>query len=186
MFRSGLGMLIKMALPDVQLHEASTLGEALSCAPAKIDVVLLDIKLNGSSGLDAIELLLRQWPASAILMLSSQDEPEIIRLAMARGAAGFVSKAETSSKIIESIQRVLLSHTSARPALGTRLERTLTPRQSEVLALLHKGYANKKIAQTLDLSENTVRRHVQAILEFFNSTSRAEAVFAAQKIGLVN
>jgi DNA-binding NarL/FixJ family response regulator len=185
MFRSGLGMLINMALPEATLFEASTLDEALSAPPARVDVVLLDIKLNGASGLDAIELLRRQWPTVAVLMLSSQDEPETIRLAMDRGAAGFVSKAETSKKIIENIQRVFLSHTSARQSPDAPPERRLTPRQSEVLQLLHKGYSNKKIAQALTLSENTVRRHVQGILEFFDSPSRAEAVFAAVKVGLV-
>jgi DNA-binding NarL/FixJ family response regulator len=65
------------------------------------------------------------------------------------------------------------------------VERGMTPRQSEILQLLHKGYTNKKIGFELTLSENTVRRHVQGILEFFDSTSRAEAVFAAQKIGLI-
>ena len=185
MFRSGLGMLINMALPEAKLYEASKLEEALTSPPSRVDVVLLDIKLNGSSGLDAIELLRRQWPGTAVLMLSSQDEPETIRLALSRGAAGFVSKAETSKKIIDSIKRVLLSHTSARQPLEMPTERGMTPRQSEILQLLHKGYTNKKIGLELTLSENTVRRHVQGILEYFDSTSRTEAVFAAQKIGLV-
>jgi DNA-binding NarL/FixJ family response regulator len=186
MFRSGLGMLINMALPDAKLYEASTWGEALANPPSRVDVVLLDIKLNGSSGLDAIELLRLQWPAAAVLMLSSQDEPETVRLALARGAAGFVSKAETSKKIIDSIQRVLLSHTSAVQPLEPRVERSLTSRQSEIIKLMHKGYANKKIGLEMSLSENTVRRHVQGILEFFDSTNRSEAVFAAQKIGLLD
>lgn len=186
MFRSGLGMLITMAMPEAQLYEASTLREAMVNRPSRVDVVLLDIKLRGSSGLDAIEWLRRQWPAAAVLMLSSQDEPDTIRLAMARGAAGFVSKAETAKKIIDSIQRVLLSHTSALQPLEIRVERSLTPRQSEIIKLMHKGYANKKIGLEMTLSENTVRRHVQGILEYFDCTNRAEAVFAAQKIGLLD
>ena len=185
MFRSGLGMLINMALPEARLYEASTLNEAMLAPPTQVDVVLLDIKLNGTSGLDAIDMLRQQWPTAAVLMLSSQDEPETVRLAMARGAAGFVSKAETSKKIIDSIQRVLLSHTSARQSPGLPEERKLTSRQSEVLQLLHKGHSNRKIADALALSENTVRRHVQGILEFFDCPSRAEAVFAAVKVGLV-
>jgi len=62
----------------------------------------------------------------------------------------------------------------------------MTPRQCEVLNLLHQGLSNKLIARQLSLSDNTVRRHVQDILEFFQVGSRAEAVFAARSQGLVN
>ena len=78
-----------------------------------------------------------------------------------------------------------MSHNGVHQPLKTQVERGLTPRQSEVLKLLHKGYTNKKIAQELTLSENTVRRHVQGILEFFDCKSRAEAVFAGKNMGLV-
>jgi DNA-binding NarL/FixJ family response regulator len=61
----------------------------------------------------------------------------------------------------------------------------LTPRQCEVLDLLHKGLSNKQIARQLSLSDNTVRRHVQDILEYFQVASRAEAVFAARNQGLL-
>ena len=110
-----------------------------------------------------------------------------VRLALARGAAGFVSKAQTAAKIIESIHLVLRGHISGpSPQAGDAGQQRLTPRQCEVLELLHQGLSNKLIARQLSLSDNTVRRHVQGILEYFQVSSRAEAVFAAQRQCLVD
>jgi len=187
MFRSGLSMVLSTALPEAKIFEAASLDEAVGSAPDSVDVVLLDIKLNGLSGLEGIALLKRKWPLVPILMLSSQDEPETVRMALARGAAGFVSKAETAEKIIETINLVLRGHFAGiSPEIRSAAPRCMTPRQCEVLNLLHQGLSNKLIARQLSLSDNTVRRHVQDILEFFQVGSRAEAVFAARSQGLVN
>lgn len=187
MFRSGLGMVLNSGMPNIAIFEASSLQEGISKAPEHIDIVLLDIKLNGLNGLEGIALLKRKWPQAPILMLSSQDEPETVRFALARGAAGFVSKAETAEKIVASIQQALRDgHSGTLPALLDAPQRHLTPRQCEVLDLLHQGLSNKLIARQLSLSENTVRKHVQDILEFFGVVSRAEAVFAARSQRMVD
>ena len=186
MFRAGLSLVISAAIPDANIVEAGSLDEAMSNTSDGIDVVLLDIKLNGLSGLECIALLKRRWPLTPILMLSSHDEPETVRLALARGADGFVSKAETAEKIVAAIHLVLLGHSPEfSPGASSSTPRRLTPRQCEVLNLLHQGLSNKLIARQLSLSDNTVRRHVQDILEFFQVGSRSEAVFAARRLVLV-
>jgi len=186
MFRSGISMVIRSALPGTKILEAASIHEATSHAPDQVDLVLLDIKLNGLSGMEGIALLQRQWPLTPILMLSSLDEPQTTRLALERGAAGFVSKAETAEKIIDAILLVLDGHfDKLSPADSSLAERRLTPRQCDVLDLLHQGLSNKLIARQLSLSNNTVRRHVQDILEFFQVVSRAEAVVAARQQGLI-
>lgn len=190
MFRAGLSMVIAMALPDAVLLQAGSLSDALATAPQDINVVLLDIKLNGSSGLDGIERLRQYWPTAPVLMLSSLDTPEIQALALSRGSAAFVSKAETAEHIVAMVRRALsgdLGGELGQPgrSSGMNIERPLTPRQREVLELLHQGFSNKLIARQLQLSENTVRRHVQGILEYFQVMSRAEAVFAARQMALV-
>ena len=149
-----------------------------------VQVVLLDIKLNGSNGLDGIARVRQRWPHAGVLMLSSQDTPETVRLARSLGASAFVSKAETAERIVEVIRQVLRGDLARDDASGAGVK-SLTPRQREVLELLHQGLANKLIARRLDLSENTVRRHVQDILEFFQVMNRSEAVFAARKLALV-
>ncbi len=186
MFRSGLNMVISMAMPQAVVSQAASVEEALSLATQTPHIVLLDIKLNGSSGLEGIASIQRQWPGVPVLMLSSQDEPETARLALARGAAAFVSKAETAEKIIDVIQQVLRGDmVGVNPQQNNPEERRLTPRQREVLELLHQGLSNKLIARKLALSDNTVRRHVQDILEYFHAVNRSEAIFAARQQALV-
>lgn len=184
-------MVLNASLPDSEVIEAGTLNEAMHGAPQKLDVILLDIKLPGLNGVDGIALLKRKWPQVPILVLSSQDEPETVRLALARGATGFISKAETADNIITLLHRILRGEVSAPLAQagcggdipGVLLH--LTPRQCEVLDLMCQGMSNKLIARQLNLSENTVRGHVQAILGFLQVSSRSEAAFAARRRGLV-
>lgn len=183
MFRSGIGMVLNTGFPGAEIIEADALEAALHTS-VPIDVILLDIKLNGLSGLEGIALLKRKWPLVPILVLSAQDDMETMRLALARGAIGFVSKAETVEKIVEAIQHAVSGQPIATPA-SSDTARGLTPRQCEVLDLLHQGMPTKTIARQLTLSENTVRRHVQAILLYFQVSTRAEAVFAAHRQGMV-
>lgn len=186
MFRSGLRLVLGAGIQNMELTEAGSLDEVMLCTLESFDVVLLDIKLPGLNGVEGIALIKRKWPLVPILMLSSQDEPETVRVALKRGAAGFISKAETAEKIVDSIKLILRGHFSGiSPVAGRSEHRRLTPRQCEVLNLLHQGLSNKLIARQLELSDNTVRRHVQDILEFFGVVSRAEAVCAALKQGLV-
>jgi DNA-binding NarL/FixJ family response regulator len=185
MFRAGLSMVVAMAIPEATIFEAASVNEALLTAPDNISTVLLDIKLNGSSGLEDIVLVKHKWPDAPVLMLSSLDEPETARLALARGAAAFVSKAESADNVIKVIQQLLRGDFPRMTVATSERDRRLTPRQREVIELLHIGLSNKLIARKLDLSENTVRRHVQDILEYFQVANRAEAVFAARQQSLV-
>ena len=187
MFRSGLNMVISMAMPQAAVLQAASVEEALRQVIRTPHIILLDIKLNGTSGLEGIARIKQQWPAAPVLMLSSQDEPETARLALARGAAAFVSKAETAEKIIEVIAQVLRGELAgSTPSKNNGEGRRLTPRQREVLELLHQGLSNKLIARKLVLSDNTVRRHVQDILEYFSAVNRSEAIFAARQQALVS
>ena len=185
MFRSGLNMVISMAMPLACVAQAASVEEALRAAVDAVDVVLLDIKLNGTSVLKGLASIKQHWPGAPVLMLSSQDEPETARLALARGAAIFVSKAETAEKIIDVIQQVLCGELTGSAALQSADERRLTPRKRKVLELLHQGLSNKLIARKLALSDNTVRRHVQDILEHFQVVNRSTSVFVARQQALV-
>ena len=185
MFRAGLSLVLNRAMPNTGIYQAASVDEAFNVTPEPVHLVLLDIKLNGSSGLEGIALIKRQWPAVPILMLSSHDEPEITRLALARGATAFMSKAETPEKIIDTIAQLLRGELpQAKPVVSSN-DKHLTPRQREVLELLHAGLTNKVIARKLALSDNTVRRHMQEILKYFQVATRAEAVFAARQQALV-
>jgi DNA-binding NarL/FixJ family response regulator len=192
MFRSGISMVLSAGMPGAEIFEASSLNDAIHSAPDMLDVMLLDIKMPGLNGVDGIALLKRKWPQVPVIVLSSQDEPETVRLALSRGAKKFISKADTADKIIDLINDVLHGDTKtpgSPVALGddkSDKHSHLTLRQCEVLELLCEGMSNKLIGRQLNLSENTVRGHVQGILEFLQVSSRSEAAFAARKRGLVS
>lgn len=186
-FRTGLRMLLGQHLAGAEIFEAASADAALQAAPEHLDAVLLDVRLVGLSGLESIALIRRRWPRVPIVMLSGEDDPQTVRQALDRGAAAFVPKARPAEDIVE-IVRLVLSGEWAAPAHpgADGPPSLLTPRQCEVLDLLHRGLSNKLIARQLAVSENTVRRHVQDILEHFGAASRAEAVFEARRRGLVN
>ncbi len=193
LFRCGLHMVLAAGIPGLEVAEAASLEEAMHCAMASPALVLLDVHLQGLNGIEGIALVKRKWPGAAVIMLSSQAEPQTIALALERGAATFVSKAATVDAIlgvIDQVRRGLPLPSAASPTAhtpGTDAPDTqrLTPRQCEVLDLMCQGLSNKVIGRRLDLSENTVRGHVQAILAALQVSSRSEAGFAARQRGLV-
>jgi len=186
LFRSGLKLVLLGGLPDALVLEAESLEQAVRQAGQPPSLVLLDIQLKGVNGLEGLGLLKQRWPGVPVVILSSSAEPETVRLALARGSAAFVSKAETAEKIIAVIEQTLGSKQKAAPqAIEETSRPRLTPRQCEVLDLLCEGLSNKVIAKRMDLSEFTVRGHVQAVLGLLGVQSRSQATFAARRVGLI-
>ena len=193
LFRTGLRMVLEAGLENLEMAEAGSLEEALRGTTEPPAVVLLDIKLQGLNGLEGIALLGRKWPQAAVVVLSSDSASPTVRLALERGAVAFVSKADSADNILAVIRQVLHGQpvtAAAHPppgAGGNVLARQLlTPRQCEVLDLLCQGLSNRVIGQRLNLSEHTVRGHVQALLAALQVSSRSEAGYAARRMGLVD
>ena len=181
-FRFGLSMALSTSIQEAKVFEADSISAAMLCTENHVDLVLLDIKLPGLSGMEGILLLKRQFLGAPILMISSQDDSETIRLAITSGAVGFISKLEPVENVVNKIQLVLCGqHSELASTSQSSLFKRLTPRQCEVLNLLHQGLQNKIIAHQLSLSESTVRLHVRNLLVFFNAKSRTEAVFTARR-----
>jgi DNA-binding NarL/FixJ family response regulator len=153
--------------------------------------VLLDIMLKGQSGIEGIDQIKRQWPDVPIIMVSSDAESQTIQRALARGACDFVSKEKSADSILEAVRKVLNLPEADTGMPGGPLPAELvdgsglTPRQLEVLELLCQGLTNKAIGRKLELSENTVRWHVQGILSLLKVANRSEAAFAARQRGLI-
>jgi DNA-binding NarL/FixJ family response regulator len=187
MFRAGMRLVIEAGLPGAEVLEAASMEQAARTSPPP-SLVLLDIQLQGVNGLDGLALLRQRWPQTPVIMLSSALEPEAVRLALARGAAAFVSKAETAEKMVHVIVEGLAGRLPPPAPEGAQADGgvppLLTPRQCEVLDLLCQGLSNKTIARRLELSEFTVRGHVQAVLNALGVTSRSQAAFAARSRGL--
>lgn len=190
LFRSGLRMVLASGLAAVEIGEMGSVEESIRLIPGAPDIVLLDIQLQGLNGLDGILLLQQRWPATVIVVLSSDDTSKARQRALELGALAFVSKSDSADNILALIERIHSGKltASSRPAAATGDEGRprLTPRQCEVLDLVCQGLSNKMIGRRLELSENTVRWHVQALLIALQASSRSEAAFLARRCGLVN
>jgi DNA-binding NarL/FixJ family response regulator len=187
LFRSGVSLVLSSALTDAVIVEADSLEQALKIDGVRPDLVLLDVQLQGVSGLEGITLLRKRWPQSKIVMVSAFDMSDTIDESVQRGALSFISKTERPDRLLELVQAALREPRSERVPSQTvsPLRPHLTPRQVEVLDLLSQGLSNKHIGRRLDLSENTVRGHVQAILAALSVSGRAEAAFAARRLGII-
>ena len=185
LYRTGLRAALSASMPNTEIFEAGSIDEAIRGTPDKLDVIVLDFRLPGLNGAEGIALLKRKWPLAPVLMLSSQNDPETVGLALERGAAGFASKGDTADNIVAAINRALRGQATAPPAGRDKPFLRLSPRQCEVLDLLCQGLPNKQIAQRLSLSDNTVRVHVQAIYAYLQVTSRSEAIVVARSRGLI-
>jgi DNA-binding NarL/FixJ family response regulator len=193
LFLSGLSLVLQAGLGDVRIKEASCLEQALRGHNEPPALVLLDIQLPGIDGIEGLRLLKNCWPQVPVIMLSSVTDPDIVSQALSGGAAAFVSKADTSKKIIQVICQTLgLPAPQPQPQpVDTELQNTyhkprLTQRQGEVLGLLCEGLSNKVVARRMNLSEFTVRGHVQAIFALMHVNSRSQALVVAQRCGLVS
>jgi len=192
MFRSGMRLLLLAGMNHVQVFEASSLEQALHLKLQTPDVILLDIQLQGVNGLHGMGMIKRQWPFTPVIMLSSIADPETIQASKQKGAVAFVSKSDTDKKIISIIEH-LFSNSSLdqvlsppdREELRTQASSQLTPRQYEVLDLLCEGLSNRAIAERMQVSEYTVRGHVQGLLAVLRVNSRSAALFKARKLGLL-
>ena len=192
-FRLGLRLLLCETFSAARVSEADSLEQAMEQTRQAPDLVLLDIKLPGLNGIEGTALLKARWPHTRIIILSSLEAPEAIDEALGYGAAGYLSKGESAERLLAGIRDIIdgpgapgkPGAPAATEAESEVASSRLTPRQRETLEMLCQGLSNKLIAKQLALAENTVRRHVQDILEHFQVDSRSEAVFAARRRGLI-
>ncbi len=193
LFRAGMRLMLSGSpLVRARILEAGNLAQALAL-PDAVDLVLLDIGLPGTGGIDGLSSIRQRWPEAAIVMLSAHDRPELVRQALEKGASGFVSKTAQPVHICQEVRRWLHQQgaaegsESAPPAVAQVIpdDDVLSPRQYDVLKLLAQGLSNKAIAYQMHLSENTIRNHVVAILRLFNVQTRTAAVMTAQQRGLL-
>jgi two-component system NarL family response regulator len=154
------------------------------------DVTLMDLRLPGIDGIEAIIKLRAISPNARVLVLTTYDGDEYIHRAIEAGAAGFLLKTVRREELIDAIRAVHQGRRSFPAQVASRLveygpRSDLTAREIEVLELVANGRSNKEIGRVLGISEGTVKGHVSAILTKLDASDRTSAVTVALKRGLI-
>ena len=188
-----------MAGSDVKIVGEATSGEEAVkvCKKAKPDVVLLDIRMQGKDGLLALEKIRAEMPAVRCVMLSTFDNPTYVARAVAGGAHDYMLKGCTRSELITSITGAAAGQLPMKAGEMRRVATTmanrvatadpdipLTQRETQVLRHMALGLSNKEIAQSLTISVETVKEHVQNILRKIAVSDRTQAAVWAVRRGV--
>jgi DNA-binding NarL/FixJ family response regulator len=153
-------------------------------------IVLMDLQLPGLSGVQATAAIRAAHPEARILVYSTFSHEDEILSALNAGAAGYVQKSSTREELLAALRSVAAGGTHLPTELAQRLENQrlrlhVTPREREVLELIASGQANKQIAASIGISEDTVKRHVTHILEKLGVNDRAQATAEAIRRGII-
>lgn len=202
--REGLRWMLREE-PDIDIvAEAANGGElleALGRHPGEVDIVLLDLRMPGLGGLDALERIVAPEAATcapAVVILSMHHEPFLVRRAIELGAAGYLLKSATRRDLIAALREVaagnsylhaevtgpLLDQVAGRAPPATTP--TLTARETEILTLVAAGSANKEVAAELGVAEETVKSALKDAFARLRAANRAEAVAKAIQLGLID
>lgn len=191
MVRMGMAGLLAME-PDIQVvAEAEDLEQAVArFSQHRPHITLLDVRMPGGSGLETLKRIKTIDPAARVVILSTYDLEEPMFLAHRSGACGYLLKSVRFDELVAAIRHVHAGGVCFPPALENHIAarartKPLTPREIETLDLLRRGFSNKDIGQVLEISENTAKFHVKAILAKLEVADRAEAVAAAFERGLL-
>ena len=197
-YRDGLAAAFAGS-PDVTVAAAvGSIAEACAAAAAqRPDVVLLDLGLPDGDGLSAIPMLLRGDPPPAVLVLTMNDDRDVVLDAVRAGAFGFLLKGAGRLEVVDAVRRAaaggavfspgaadVVMAAAARGRRNPADELGLTRRESDVLRLVAAGLGNPAIAVRLGVSAKTVRNQVSAVLTKLGVTSRTEAAERARRAGL--
>ncbi len=192
--RRALGTTLSQ-LGDVTVDEAGTLDEAVArvMAAPDLDLVVFDLRMPGSSGLQGLAQVRGIAPTVPVVVVTADENPRLALKALEQGASGFIPKTAPEAVLLAAIRLVLqggiyipsmvAEHAAHADGTGGSVPRSprhsLTARQRDVLALVLEGLSNREVATRFNLSEATVKAHVTAILRAYNVTSRAKLIRAA-------
>lgn len=210
LFRDGLRLIINMErdMEVVGMAGDGAQGVQLVCRE-KPDIVLMDIRMPVMDGVEATRQIKAALPHIHVVMLTTYSEDDLMLEAMKAGAIGYLLKDMAASDLVQAVRTVQQGGALIPPAIAARLvaeysrlaagapsspidapeplprAADLTPREHETLQLLARGLSNKEIADTLFLSEGTVKNYLSAIFAKLHARDRAQAIAMALRQGLV-
>ncbi len=186
-----LSAMLKKAAGRVTVRVATDIESALEQAKRRSgpDLVLLDLGLPGCSGIEALARFRTACTNVKVAVVSSNDNPDVIRAALKAGAAGYIPKTYKPKAIVAVLQIIAGGGTfvpseilRTAPSGGKHPE--LSERQDEVLRLLLRGLSNRDMAAQLNIAESTIKHHLHEIYDTLGVSTRTEAMAAAQRRGL--
>ena len=195
LFRNAITHLLERSLQAIRVSQVESFGvlaQALSHDRLP-SLVLLDLKLNDTQGMDGLLFLKKQYPSLPVLIISAYDDESVIRKAMQYGASGFVPKSLEMERMAEAI-RAVLDGDIWFPEIGDDISETtkemdspfgnLTPAQVKVLTLLRDGRPSKEMAAIMSVTEATIKAHLTEIFRKLGVKNRTQAVLAAKDLDL--
>jgi DNA-binding NarL/FixJ family response regulator len=190
--RFGLAAIISLQ-PDMDVVGEAGSGEEVCalCANQPADVVLMDLRLPGMSGVEAIARFHQVQPQARFIVLTTYDGDEDIHKALEAGAQAYLLKGMSHAEVTNAIRAVHSGMRCIPESVSRKLaerppQSELSPRELEVLELIAKGLSNREIGAALGITEATVKWHVNVILSRLNVADRTEAIVAALQRGILH
>jgi two-component system, NarL family, response regulator NreC len=197
--RRGLRLVLDAEADLKVVAKAGTTDDAVRLVKAhRPDIVVLDLNMPGTmtSSLDALPTLAADAPATRVVVLTMQEDPQYARTALAAGASAYVLKEGADTELVEAIRRAAAGEVYLNPQLGAKIAAAppapagppddLTAREVEILRLIALGHTNTEIGEQLFLSVRTVESHRAHVQQKLGRTSRAELVRYALDHGLID
>lgn len=205
LFREAITNVIETGFPEAETLETEDLESALALAQEHddLDLVLLDLNMPGMNGLNGLISLRNEAPTIPVVIVSAEDDKQIVLQAITCGAVGFISKSSPRAQMTEALEQILQGNVylpsdiirqtgqdssrrsrraNEHPQIAPELLSSLTRRQLLVLERMAKGESNKQIAYNLHIAETTVKAHVSAILRKLGVHNRVQAILSASDI----
>jgi DNA-binding NarL/FixJ family response regulator len=191
LLREGIAAVLGNQADLAVVGEASNGCEAMErCRALTPDIVLMDLELPDMSGIEAIVAIRAALPQTRVIVLTAHGSDAYVLRALSAGAAGYLLKDGLRKELVDTIRRVHAGHRGISPAVAQRIvesqaDDALTERELDVLMSVAAGNSNKIVADTLSISEETVKSHVRSILSKLGANGRTHAVTIAVKRGLI-
>lgn len=203
LFRAALVQALGACMDDVDILQARDLPETTRTLDENeaIDLVLLDLHMPGSHGLAGLASIRCNHPAVAVVVVSANEDPRVIRRVLDHGAAGFIPKSSGLDDMTTALEAVLDCREWVPPHLKRAVAEldsddddlvlaehiaALTPQQFRVLSLVADGWLNKQIADELGIQERTVKAHMSEILQKLDVRNRTQAGVALRRLELID
>lgn len=200
LFREAIASVIKAGFSGSTVIETEDLETALALAQQQddFDLILLDLNMPGMNGLKGLISLRNEAPTIPVVIVSAEDDKQVVLQAMTYGAVGFITKSSPRSEMTRAIEQILAGnvylpsniirtsttrrHRQEENRITPDLLNTLTRRQLLVLERMSTGESNKQIAYNLNIAETTVKAHVSAVLHKLGVHNRVQAILAANNV----